>query len=96
MYTFTYIFEPKVVIAVSIKGSLFFRSTGKLSDILSMCSIAILAASSKPSEIRIGWRPQSNNCSACSSKAPAKTERQMNQILGGHHYLDLGGGIFQG
>lgn len=50
----TYTLEPKVVFAVSTRGSVFFGSIGKLSLILSKCSMATRAASSYPSAILIG------------------------------------------
>ena len=69
----SYIFDPSVVMAVCINDSGLSLLTGKLSQILSSSSMAILAANSYPSAILMGWIPQSNSCSACSRSAPART-----------------------
>ncbi|KAG7262092.1 hypothetical protein CRUP_018550 [Coryphaenoides rupestris] len=37
------------------------------------CSIAMAAAWSYPSEMRMGWIPRSRRSSACSRRAPAST-----------------------
>lgn len=59
--------------AVFTSVSLSSGSTGKSSLMASNRSKAIRAAISYPSATRIGWIPLSNNCSACSRSAPAKT-----------------------
>ena len=73
MNVYINILLPNVVIAVLISGSLSSKLTGKSSDISSNRLIAACAAISYPSAIRIGCIPLSNNCSACSNNAPAKT-----------------------
>ena len=74
------ILEPSVVIAVWIRGSRFFGSSGKDSALFSRFWIAHRAAISKPSAIRMGWIPLSNRFSAFSRSAPARTKRQKSYI----------------
>mmetsp|Transcript_9052 Transcript_9052/g.15312 ORF Transcript_9052/g.15312 Transcript_9052/m.15312 type:complete len:255 (+) Transcript_9052:1057-1821(+) len=67
------ILELRVVMAVSMRGTVLSAVNSTLSEMASRCLNATSEACSKPSEMRTGCRPFSRSFSACSSRAPAST-----------------------
>mmetsp|Transcript_2997 Transcript_2997/g.10763 ORF Transcript_2997/g.10763 Transcript_2997/m.10763 type:complete len:293 (-) Transcript_2997:26-904(-) len=67
------ILDDSVVMAVSTSGDVSSAENGTVVLISASFATHISAALSKPSATRIGCRPRSSRCSACSSSAPAST-----------------------